>query len=185
MKKIAILASGNGSNAVQILAYFLEKNTAQVAAVLSNKKEAPVLQKFEEKRIPAIHFTSNTQLSSELENLQVDYVVLAGYLKLIPVDLIQQYKDRMVNIHPSLLPNYGGKGMYGMNVHKAVLAANETVSGITIHLVNEEFDKGRKLFQASVQIGDAESTETIAQRIQKLEHTHYPRIIEKLVNNEF
>lgn len=185
MKRIAILASGNGSNAVRILQHFYNSVTVKVVGVFSNKMDARVLEKFIDRDFPAYFFENNTELLEQLEAEQVDYVVLAGYLKLIPSEILATYKDAIVNIHPSLLPKFGGAGMYGMNVHKAVKAAEETETGITIHLVNKDYDKGRVLFQTTTPISENDSAKDIAVKVLALEHEHYPLIIEKLINNEF
>lgn len=183
MEKIAILASGSGSNAINIIEYFNDSKDIEVSGVYSNRLNAPVLEKCLDRDIDSYYFADNDELLELLDGENISLVVLAGYLKLIPSELLQLYKT--VNIHPALLPKYGGKGMYGSNVHKAVKENNEKVSGVTIHLVNEEYDKGEHLFQAETSLDVKDSEEDIARKVKELEHKHYPVIIEKLLKNEF
>lgn len=185
MKRIAILASGNGSNAVRILQHFYTSESIEVVGVFSNKMNARVLEKFIDRDQSAYFFESNEELLEQLKAEEVDYIVLAGYLKLIPSEVLSAYKNAIINIHPALLPKYGGAGMYGVNVHKAVKAAGEKETGITIHLVNEVYDEGRVLFQAATAISEDDSAKDIAQKVQALEHEHYSLVIEKLINDEF
>jgi phosphoribosylglycinamide formyltransferase-1 len=185
LKRIAILASGNGSNAVRILQHFYTSESAKVVGVFSNKMNARVLEKFIDRDHAAYFFESNEELLEQLQAEEADYVVLAGYLKLIPLEVLSVYKNAIINIHPALLPKYGGAGMYGVNVHKAVKASGESETGVTIHLVNEVYDGGRVLFQAATAITENDSAKDIARKVQALEHEHYPLIIEKLINDEF
>lgn len=186
MISIAIFASGSGTNAQKIMEYFDNHPGIQVKLVLSNKPDAPVLLRAANFMIPTYVFDRHAfyetdAVISELASHQIDYLVLAGFLWLVPVSLIRAFPDRIVNIHPALLPNYGGKGMYGMKVHQAVVDAGETESGITIHLVNEEYDKGRHLFQAKCIVDQHDTPEKVAEKIHALEHAHFPRVIDEWI----
>ncbi len=185
MKNIAIFASGNGSNAENIIKYFQEKKTAQVNGVYTNKPTAYVLERARNCGVPASVFNrtelNDGTLLSLLEHDDIDYIVLAGFLWLMPPDLIRKFDGRIVNIHPALLPKYGGKGMYGDRVHQAVIDNGETKSGITIHLVNEEYDNGEILFQAEVEVTPQDSPSTLATKIHELEYRHFPEVIERLI----
>lgn len=185
MKNIAILASGSGSNAEEIVKYFANSNKGKVVLIASNKKDAFVLVRAKKLRVP--HFTfSKSELESgelvqKLQEAKTDWVILAGFLLKIPSNLIQAFPDRIVNIHPALLPKYGGKGMYGMHVHQAVKNAGDQESGITIHLVNEQYDEGKIIFQAAVPITAQDSPEEIAAKIHKLEYKYFPNVVESLL----
>jgi len=181
--KIGILASGSGSNALQILKHFHASELAEVVGVFSNKFDAPVLEKFIDRDKNAFLFDSNEELIEQLKEEQVDFIVLAGYLKLIPSELTTLYPKSIVNIHPALLPKYGGKGMYGKHVHKAVKENQETETGITIHYVNEVYDEGEVIFQAKVNLTPEDSVKDIMKKVQVLEHEHYPQQIENLLKN--
>lgn len=185
MKRLAILASGSGSNAEKIMEYFQSSKTVEVALVASNKADAFVLERARKFDVPTFTFSRKEMdaglLQVKLDEEKIDWVILAGFLLKIPVELTRAFPDRMVNIHPALLPKYGGKGMYGMHVHEAVKAAGEKETGITIHLVNENYDEGRIVFQASTTVEPEDSPEDIAQKIHKLEHEHFPRVVEELV----
>jgi len=187
MIRIAILASGGGSNAEAIIGYFKSHNSIEVAMVLSNRKNAYVLKRAKNHNIDHDSFTredlnDETKLLKLLKEKEIDYIILAGFLMLIPSILTQAYMNRILNIHPALLPKYGGKGMYGHHVHEAVKINGEKISGMTIHLVNEQYDKGRILFQAEVEILVNDSAEDIAAKVLKLEHKHYPQIIESYIS---
>ncbi|MFK7755748.1 MAG: phosphoribosylglycinamide formyltransferase [Flavobacteriales bacterium] len=184
MKNIGILASGSGSNAVKILEYFKDSEVAKVAGVFSNKPKAPVLEKFLERDENAFYFESNAELIEMLKGQEVDFIVLAGYLKLIPAELTAQFPNAIVNIHPALLPKYGGKGMYGHHVHKAVKDNQESLTGITIHYVNEVYDEGEVIFQAEVNLKPEDSVKDIIKKVQVLEHEHYAVEIERLLKNQ-
>lgn len=188
MKRLAILASGSGSNAEKIMEYFQDSKTVEIALVASNKSDAFVLERAKKFNVPTFTFSRKEMdaglLQVKLEEEKIDWVILAGFLLKIPVELTKAFPDRMVNIHPALLPKYGGKGMYGMYVHEAVKAAGEKETGITIHLVNENYDEGRIVFQATTAVGTDDSPEDIAQNIHKLEHAHFSRIIAELVEGE-
>lgn len=188
VKNIAILASGAGSNAQKILDYFSDRKDIAVRLIVSNKKDAGVLNiaKFASIDTFVVNrdsFFSTTDLLVELHNRDIDFIVLAGFLWLIPPYLIQHYPDRIINIHPALLPKYGGKGMYGNFVHKAVYLAKETHSGITIHFVNEKYDEGSIVFQKQCEVLPSDQPEDIAKKVQVLEHAYYPIIIDQLVSS--
>lgn len=187
MKKIAIFASGSGSNAENIADYFKGNKEVGICAILTNKSDAYVLKRAEKLGIPSLVFDRNDFVNSGkildyLKDLNIDGIILAGFLWKIPVDLINAFPDRIVNIHPALLPAYGGKGMYGMNIHKAVIENKEKESGITIHLVNEEYDKGAILVQARTSISATDSPEDLAQKIHELEYSYFPVAIESWLN---
>ncbi|MBP9153299.1 MAG: phosphoribosylglycinamide formyltransferase [Flavobacteriales bacterium] len=187
MKRIAIFASGAGTNAARIIEHFTGHSSIEVSLVVSNKKDAPVLEKARNAGVPVFifnrdEFYDSNRVVEKLTELKIDFVVLAGFMWLVPENLIKAYSDRIINVHPALLPKFGGKGMYGMNVHKAVKEAGEIESGITIHLVNEEYDKGRILFQAKCTVEEKDSPETIATKIHALEHTNFPNEIEQFIS---
>ncbi len=186
MHKIAIFASGTGSNAAKIIEHFKDHPAIQVAVIVSNKNKAPVLQVASSNNIPSIvidkeRFYTTSTLIESFEKLEITFIVLAGFLWLIPQRLIEAYRNKIINVHPSLLPKFGGKGMYGMNVHRAVKAAGETKTGMTIHYVNEHYDEGKIIFQAQTLIDQAQSPEEIARKVQELEHEHFPVVIERLL----
>lgn len=184
--RIAIFASGNGSNAVRIIEHFRNHKTIEVSVVLSNKKDAGVLIRTKNDPLEQLIITNEQAkdgalLSSLMQELGIQFIVLSGYLRMIPASLIQAFPKRIINIHPSLLPKFGGKGMYGLNVHKAVKAAGESKSGITIHLVNEEYDKGKIIGQHSVELKKEDSLDAIQQKVQSLEHQWFAYDIEKYI----
>lgn len=184
--KLAIFASGRGSNARAIIDYFKNNREVSIQLIVSNNKDAGVLQLADEHGIPKMiidkrAFKDSDILDRQLIELGIDLLVLAGFLWLIPKRMVTNFPGRIVNIHPALLPKYGGKGMYGSHVHEAVKKAGDRVSGITIHLIDEEYDKGSTLFQAHTTIDPEDSPEEIAAKVLKLEHFHYPRIIEQLL----
>ena len=187
MKRIIIIASGNGSNAENIITYFKEKGTAEVTHVFSNKMGAKVLQRAINHHVKALHFDRESLYKSNeilhiIKDANPDLIVLAGFLWKFPENIIAAYPNKIINVHPALLPKYGGKGMYGSHVHNAVFANQETVSGITIHYVNENYDEGAIIFQAETTVGDAKDASEIAARIHKLEYEHFPKVIEKLLS---
>lgn len=193
MKNLVIFASGNGSNAQNIIEYFnstsSEESSAKVVRVICNRTNAYVLERAAKLGVPTSVITKE-ELSEGpqgileiLEKDSTDLIILAGYLLKIPDELIAGYRGRIINIHPSLLPAYGGKGMYGNRVHEAVIAAKERVSGITIHLVDENYDSGKILFQAECPLLEDDTPETLAGRIHELEYTHFPHIIEEYIKN--
>ena len=181
MASLAILASGNGSNAEKLIRYVSSVQGVDVVLVLSNRSEAPVLEKARALGIPSTAFSKdelhNGSVLRKLHAVEATHVILAGFLLLVPDNIIQAYPDRIINLHPALLPRHGGKGMYGMNVHRAVKDAGDKETGITIHLVNGEYDKGRVLFQVSCPVHPDESAEDIAKRVQELEHEHFPKVV--------
>lgn len=182
--RLAIFASGSGSNAEAIMKYFENHPTIEVGAVASNKADAFVLKRARNFNIQTKIFDKNQFLESNqvlkwLQEQKITHVVLAGFLLLVPEKLIRAFPDRVINIHPSLLPKFGGKGMYGMKVHEAVVAAKEKVSGLTIHLVNAHYDEGKILAQFKCAISPTDDAHAVAEKILKLEHEHYPREIEK------
>jgi phosphoribosylglycinamide formyltransferase-1 len=189
-KRVAVFASGNGTNAEKIFDYFKDNAQIEVALLLSNKASAGVLEKAKRYRIPSLVFNRADFYHSDvvLQQLQakrIDLVVLAGFMWLVPEQLVKAFPDKIVNIHPSLLPNFGGKGMYGMHVHEAVRAANENETGITIHFVNQHYDEGSIISQFACSIEPNDSALEIAKKVQLLEHENYPKVIEELVLNQF
>lgn len=185
-KNIAIFASGEGTNAQRIIDYFKNSPDVAVALVVSNKADANVLNRAAKAGIPAFvtsrtGFYEGSETIRRLESANIDLVVLAGFLWMVPDSLIKAYPGRIVNIHPALLPKFGGKGMYGMNVHKAVIEAKEKESGISIHFVNEHYDEGEIIAQHTCRISENDSPEQLAQKIQQLEHTFFPIAIERIV----
>lgn len=186
MKRIAIFASGNGSNAEHISKYFSGTDLARVETIYCNNPKAYVIQRAANLNIPLVLFDREKFYASEtilrdLQSRKIDLVVLAGFLWLIPGNLTRAFSQRIVNIHPALLPKHGGKGMFGMAVHEAVIDAGDTESGITIHLVDEVYDKGRTLLQVKCPVLPDDSPETLAERIHKLEYEHFPKVIERLL----
>ena len=184
VKKIIILASGGGTNAENIIRYFQENNKIEVHSVLCNRKEAGVYDRVKCLNVTCQWFDAKNEdvLMTYMNQHQPDLIVLAGYLRKIPDDLIQAYPNKIINIHPALLPKYGGKGMFGMHVHKAVKAAAETQSGISIHYVNEHYDEGAIILQNTVQLDPKDSPEVIAAKVQQLEYAHFPLVIEQLLS---
>jgi phosphoribosylglycinamide formyltransferase-1 len=186
MISIAIFASGRGSNAKSIIEEFSKIEGLEVGLILTNKPDAGVLELAQSHQIP-IHITNRAEFGSSqsvlpvLKNHKIEFIALAGFLWLIPKALLEIFPDRIVNIHPALLPEYGGKGMHGMHVHKAVKMAGETKSGITIHYVNEKYDEGESIFQANVDLDQTDSPEDIARKVLVLEHKHYPIVLKKLL----
>ena len=185
-KNIAVFASGRGSNTQNIIEYFKNKNV-KVSLIVTDNKNAGVLRYASDYDIPAVVLSKDalanpSYLMDLLDKYRIDLIVLAGFLKLIPPQMIKAYKNKIVNIHPALLPDYGGKGMYGMNVHKAVKKAGEEYSGITIHFVNENYDEGEIIFQKKIKISPDDTPEDIADKIHKLEYKYYPLIIESLLS---
>lgn len=185
-KRIAILASGNGTNAEEIIRYFEGHDSVDVAMLLSNNPKAYALVRAADHGIPAkvfnrTQFYESSEVLKWLKEEGITHIVLAGFLWLVPSYLIEAFPDRIVNIHPALLPQFGGKGMFGMKVHEAVRAAGSKTSGITIHLVNEHYDDGAVLFQCECDLDENCTAETIAEKVHALEYAHYPRIIEEWV----
>jgi phosphoribosylglycinamide formyltransferase-1 len=187
MKRILIFASGSGSNAENIIKYFENKPTGTVAAVFSNNSNAGVLDKAKKLSVPTVIFSKDDLNSGKvLQNVfefQPDLIVLAGFLLKFPQNLIESYPNAVINIHPALLPKFGGKGMYGMYIHIAVVENKEIETGITIHYVNENYDEGNIIFQQNVALLESDTPESVAAKIHELEQKHFPEIIEKLLLN--
>ncbi|MCB9168748.1 MAG: phosphoribosylglycinamide formyltransferase [Flavobacteriales bacterium] len=186
MVRIAILASGTGTNAARLISHFRSDARGEVVLIGCDRPGAGVMQRAWDLGVPSYLFNGTMLqrgvVQAELRRFGCDLVVLAGFLRLVPSDLVRDYAGRMVNIHPALLPKYGGKGMYGDHVHRAVLAAGDTKSGITIHLVDEEYDEGRHLLQVPCPVLPGDTPATLASRIHELEHEHYPQVVAQLVD---
>lgn len=185
-KNIAIFASGSGTNAENLIRYFQDNKVARATLVVSNKPDAFVLKRAARLHIPALtltreELTDGERVASLLRERNIDFIVLAGYLLRVPDGLIRAYPGRIVNIHPALLPKFGGKGMYGERVHQAVVEAGERESGITVHYVNEHYDEGTTIFQARCVVLPEDKPEDVARRVHALEYEHYPRVIERLL----
>ncbi|MBI2270060.1 MAG: phosphoribosylglycinamide formyltransferase [Bacteroidetes bacterium] len=186
MKNIAVFASGEGTNAQQLINHFRSSDLARVALIVTNNPKAHVIERAKASHIPHLlidkkTFSETTFLPGELKKYNIDLIALAGFLWLIPAYLNKVFHNKIVNIHPALLPKYGGKGMYGANVHKAVIAGNEKESGITIHYVNENYDEGEIILQVKCDVTQTDTPETLAAKIHKLEHEYYAKTIEKLL----
>ena len=185
-KRIAIFASGSGSNAQKIMEHFKRSAEAEVVLVLTNNPQAYVLQRADNFEIPSHIFTRREFYETDdvirlLKNLQVDLIVLAGFLWLVPASLLQAFPNKVINLHPALLPKYGGPGMYGDHVHNAVLAGKDEESGITIHFVNDKYDEGEIIHQSRFKIDPGDNLEVVKFKGQQLEHQHFPRVIEGLL----
>ena len=186
--KIAILVSGTGTNAINIIEYFEKNSVADVVLVISNKTDALAVEKAQNKGVKTVVFNNESFKKSGvvldyLMSQSVDFIVLAGFLIKISNDIIHAYPNKIVNLHPSLLPKYGGKGMYGKRVHRAVIEAQESESGISIHFVNKEYDEGAIIFQAKVSVEKGDSVEVLTKKIQQLEHRFFPKVIEQVISN--
>lgn len=186
---IVIFASGNGTNAVKLIEYASMNNAYRVLRVFSNKKNAPVLEKAQNRNIPTTTFTKealykNDIVKEQLDRIKPDLIVLAGFMWIFPQDILAEFPDQVINIHPALLPKYGGKGMYGDHVHKAVLDNKEERSGISIHYVNENYDEGRIIAQYETSIAKDETLDSLKQKIHQLEHEYYPVVIEQLLKEQ-
>lgn len=185
-KRIAIFASGGGTNAENFFEYFKNSLTIEITALFSNNPQAYALQRAKNHQIEhqvfnRDQFYKSGKLLETLRDKEIDFIVLAGFLWLVPQSLVEAYPDRIINIHPALLPKYGGKGMYGMHVHEAVKRNCETESGITIHLVNEVYDDGKVLFQQSTPLTIEDSPEKIAEKIHELEYRFFPDVVESYI----
>jgi phosphoribosylglycinamide formyltransferase-1 len=188
MNNIAIFASGSGTNAQRIMEHFSQKTGAKVRVLLTNRKTAGVIERTKLFGVPVKvfdreEFYSSNTVVEYLKKNEINWVVLAGFLWLIPQNLLDFYPRRIINIHPALLPKYGGKGMYGMNVHKAVIEAAENQSGITIHYIDGEYDRGDTIFQAECPVYPDDTPETLAARVHELEYRWFPEILEKTIEN--
>jgi phosphoribosylglycinamide formyltransferase-1 len=188
IKNIVVFASGSGSNAIKIYEYFQKNQCVNIEALYCNNKFAPVIQKFQNIGIKTIVFEKNNLENGDvlktLLNLSPSLIILAGFLLKMPEEIISNFENRIINIHPAILPSYGGKGMYGINIHRRVVENKELFSGLTIHYVNKEYDKGAIIFQEKVELSKNDTAETLSKKILKLEHLHYPLVIEKLLNDE-
>jgi phosphoribosylglycinamide formyltransferase 1 len=188
-KRIAIFASGNGTNAENIINHFKNNDLAEVFLVLSNSKKAKVIEKAAKHNIKTVLFTSD-ELHDEdgilktLLSHNIDFIILAGFLLKFPKHILDYFPDRVINIHPALLPKYGGKGMYGMHIHNAVVENREEETGITIHYVNENYDEGKVIFQAKTKIYNKDTPDLVAEKIHKLEKEHFPKVIESIIIND-
>ena len=187
MIQIAIFASGSGTNAVNIYQYFNQSKNINIGVIITDNPTAGIIEKARQLSIPVEIVDKATRTSTEivelLDSYAIDFIVLAGYLKLIPPVLIKAYPNKIVNIHPALLPNYGGKGMYGMHVHQAVINNKATHSGITIHVVNEQYDKGKILVQKAFSLKGIHNAEQLANEIHQYEYQYYPRVIEAYIKS--
>lgn len=189
MIRIAIFASGSGSNAENIIRYFRESKEVSIALIVSNKKDAFVHERAKSVNIESVTFSKTEFDSSDivvdyLTTKRIDFIVLAGFLLKIPSNILKAYPNKIINIHPALLPKYGGKGMYGDYVHQAVVEAGESESGITIHFVNENYDEGAIIFQAKCSVSTDDTFNDVAKKVHILEYTHFPIIIEKILLNK-
>ena len=186
-KNIAIFASGSGSNAENIIRYFQKNDSALVSLVLSNKSDAYVLERAHRLGVPCNVFTKEDWIAGDeilavLQEYRIDFIVLAGFLVRVPDLLLHAYPDKIINIHPSLLPKFGGKGMYGGHVHEAVVAAGETETGITIHYLNEHFDEGEIIVQYKCPVLPQDTAEDVARKVHALEYEYYPKVIGGLLS---
>ncbi len=184
--KLAILGSGNGTNAQQIGEYFAGRDDVEVACIIYNRRDAYIAERarrlgIESRYFGRADFYENHAVLRYLREKQADWLILAGFLWLVPQELLEAYPGRIINIHPALLPKYGGKGMYGHHVHEAVVAAHEHESGITIHLVDEHYDRGTTLFQARCSVTSDDTADTLAAKIHLLEKEHFPRVIDETI----
>jgi phosphoribosylglycinamide formyltransferase-1 len=186
MRNIAIFGSGSGTNAENIIRYFAKSEAVRVAAVLSNRAEAGIHARARNLGVPSFTFTlaefrEGTPILSALAGHDVDFIVLAGFLPLVSPAIINAYPEKIINIHPALLPKFGGKGMYGDHVHEAVVAARETATGITVHYVNECYDEGAVIFKASCPVLPEDTANEVAAKVHALEYQHFPQVIERLL----
>ncbi|PBJ11502.1 phosphoribosylglycinamide formyltransferase [Flavobacterium sp. ACN6] len=187
MKKIIVFASGSGTNAENIIKYFSNIEIAKVVSIFTNNASAKVIDRAKNHQIPVEIFSKNELLERNLlqkiQKIDPDLIVLAGFLLKFPENIIEQYPNKIINIHPALLPKYGGKGMYGMHIHRAIVNNKEKETGISIHYVNENYDEGGIIFQANVVLTDEDTPETVAEKIHELEQTHFPEIIHKILED--
>ncbi len=185
MSNIAVFVSGNGTNLQRIADFFQDDDNVNIACVVCNNPDAYAIQRAEKMNIPVVmvnkKILNDESFVKVLKDKGVDFIVLAGFLLLIPASLVKAYPNKIINIHPALLPKYGGKGFYGEHVHEAVVAAHEPESGITIHYVNEKYDSGDIIFQARVRLDAVETPDSLAAKIHKLEYEHFPVIIKSLL----
>jgi len=189
MKNIAIFASGSGTNAENIIKYFSENDKIKVAVVLSNNKNVGVHARVNKLGIPSFVFTRDefvegSPILAKLEEYNIDLIVLAGFMNKISDSLLKAYPEKIINIHPALLPKHGGRGMYGMHVHEAVVAAGEKESGITIHYIDSQYDHGKIIFQAKCPVLPTDTPEDVATKVHALEYAHYPHVIKELLTDQ-
>jgi phosphoribosylglycinamide formyltransferase-1 len=192
LKRIVLFASGSGSNAEKIAQYFASSTDVEIALIISNNPKAGVIDRARkgfdaDLHVPVLVFDRTTfyntsRITQLLQDLHIDLIVLAGFMWLMPAELVRAFPNQIINIHPALLPKFGGKGMYGHFVHEAVVAAGESESGITIHYVNEHYDEGQIIFQASCPVSPADTPDDVARHVQVLEHTHYPHVVKKVLD---
>lgn len=188
--RLAVFASGNGSNAQRIADHFRPDDTVEISVIYSNKSDAYVLERAQMAGIPAVvinrdQFYQSDEIIDDLRSRKIDWIILAGFLWLIPTNILEQYSGRIINIHPALLPKFGGKGMYGSRVHEAVIQSGEKESGITIHFVNEKYDEGQIIFQSKCAVENSDTAETLAVKIHQLEHLYYPEVIDELIHSSY
>ena len=187
MKNIVLFASGSGTNAENIIRHFQKSPAARVVALFCNNADAKVIDRARNLNVPTILFTKDvfagTELLQQLNIFKPDLIVLAGFLLKFPTNIIETFPNRIINIHPALLPKFGGKGMYGMHVHRSVIQNKETETGITIHYVNENYDEGNIIFQGRVALTGTETCEQVAEKVHQLEQQHFPGVIEQLIRN--
>jgi phosphoribosylglycinamide formyltransferase-1 len=188
MTRIAIFASGSGSNAERITTYFTDNDSVSIELFLSNNPMAGVIERGRRLGIPIVLFDKKTfsktnKIVNLLQKQQIDLVILAGFLWLIPENLVKAFPNKIINIHPALLPKYGGKGMWGHFVHEAVVESGEKETGITIHFVNEHYDEGKVIFQAKCEVFSTDTPDMVALKVQSLEHIHFPAVIENIIAN--
>ena len=189
MTNVAIFVSGGGTNCENIIRYFKNSEQVKIRLVVSNKADAYALVRAQNQGVPTVvitkqDFNDKQKMSALMKKYDIEFIVLAGFLLIVPDFLIEAYDRRMINIHPALLPKYGGKGMYGHHVHEAVKAAGEKETGITIHFVNNELDAGEHIAQYRVALTDDDTPDTIAEKIHILEQAHFPEVIEKVIKAE-
>lgn len=185
-KKIVIFASGSGTNAENIIKYFQNSPEIEVAAVFSNRKSAKALKRAHDLKVKALYFDRDAlyhthEVLHVLQDINPELIVLAGFLWIFPDHILKKFPDRVINIHPALLPNYGGKGMYGMSVHEAVIRNKDEESGISIHYVDHKYDEGKIIFQAKTPVEKHDTPDTLADKIHQLEYRHFPKIIQELI----
>lgn len=187
--RVAVFASGKGTNTENLMIYFKDHQSIEISLVLTNSDTAGVLQKAQKHDVATVVFTKSElygeKIAQRLQTSQIDFIVLAGFLWMFPTTILNKYLNKVINIHPALLPKYGGKGMYGMHVHRAVVAQGERETGITIHFVNEHYDDGEIVFQAQVQLTPADTPETVAEKIHALEQTHFPKVVEEVIMERY
>jgi phosphoribosylglycinamide formyltransferase 1 len=187
--KIVIFASGNGSNAENIIKHFQNTEKVEVAAVFSNNRKAPVLKKAHDLGVKALHFDreafyDTSEVLNVLKDLNPSLIILAGFLWLFPNKILRKFPNKVINLHPALLPKFGGKGMFGEAVHTAVINNKEIETGITIHFVNEKYDEGKTIFQATIPVEDNMTPSQLAEKIHQLEYKHFPVVIEELIRKQ-